>query len=473
MKRTAEQVWNECLTFIEGNVSPNVFDTWFKPIRPVKLEDRTLTIEVPSPMYYEWLETHYLDLLRAALTRVLGRGAGLMYQVRMSNRNPRKKALTFPASAKPPVDTRNPLPSLNGGGKTPPNPFVIPGIQKIKIDSNLNPHYTFDNFIEGPNNRLARNAGLSIAKRNTLTFNPLFIYGGVGLGKTHIANAIGVEVKRRSPDKNVLYVSMEKFVQQYVAAATNSSRADFINFYQMVDVLIIDDVQFLAGKSRTQDVFFHIFNHLHREKKQLIFTSDKAPIDLKDVEGRILSRFNWGLTAELKAPDYKTRLQIIRHKLREDGVEMPDEVVEYIASQIKTNIRDIEGVLTGLIAQATFNQREINLDLAREVVGNFVKQKKPEFSCDMIKQIVAQYFGLTMKEFESNSRKRTIVQARQISMYLAKKYTKASLETIGRHIGKKDHATVVYSLQVVRNLIDVDKKFRHIVRDIEALLVES
>jgi len=471
MKRTAGQVWNACLEFIKTNTTPEVFDTWFKPVKAVKLEDKILTIEVPTAMYYEWLETHYLDLLRAALTKVLGRNAGLMYQVKMSNRPGPKNNLTFPGSHTPRVDTSNQTDRL-GNTRKIMNPFIIPGIEKIKIDSNLNPNYTFDNFVEGPNNRLARNAGLAIARRNSLTFNPLFIYGGVGLGKTHIANAIGVEIKRLNPEKNVLYVSMEKFVQQYITSATNGARNDFIHFYQMVDVLIIDDVQFLAGKSRTQNVFFHIFNHLHREKKQLVFTSDKAPVDMKDVESRILSRFNWGLTAELKSPDFNTRKKIILNKLRQDGVRMPEEVVDYIAAQVKTNIRDIEGVLTGIIAQAAFNQREINLELAQEVISNFIKQQKPEFSCEMIKQIVAEYFGLSMKDFESNSRKRKIVQARQISMYLAKKYTKASLETIGKRIGNKDHATVIYSLNVVRNLIDVDKKFRYLLQDIEALLVE-
>jgi len=471
MERTAGQVWQECLEFIRTNTTPEVFDTWFKPIKPVKLENKVLTIEVPTAMYYEWLETHYLDLLRAALTKVLGRRAGLMYQVRMSNRPDNQSNLTFPGAATPRVDTSNRPENIPGKQKIV-NPFIIPGIEKIKIDSNLNPNYTFDNFVEGPNNRLARNAGLAIARRSSLTFNPLFIYGGVGLGKTHIANAIGVEIKRMNPEKNVLYVSMEKFVQQYITSTTNGARNDFIHFYQMVDVLIIDDVQFLAGKSGTQNVFFHIFNHLHREKKQLVFTSDKAPIDLKDVESRILSRFNWGLTAELKAPDFNTRKKIIENKLLQDGVQMPPEVVEYIAAHVKSNIRDIEGVITGIIAQAAFNQRNIDLELAKEVISHFVKQQKPEFSCDMIKQVVAEYFGLSMKDFESNSRKRKIVQARQISMYLAKKYTKASLETIGKRIGNKDHATVIYSLNVVKNLIDVDKKFRYLVHDIEALLVE-
>ncbi len=470
---TAQQVWNLCLDFIRENTTQEVFETWFKPIKPVKLDGKILTIEVPTPLYYEWLETHYLNLLRAALQKALGRNAGLMYQVRMSNKKdaPRRD-ITIMGSKTPRVDTRNK--ALNEQKKSEKiiNPFVIPGIEKVKIDSNLNPNYTFDNFIEGPNNRLARNAGLAVARRNSLSFNPLFIYGGVGLGKTHIANAIGVEIKRMNPEKNVLYVSMEKFTQQYTSSVVNHTRDDFIHFYQMVDVLIIDDVQFLSGKPGVQKVFFHIFNHLHSEKKQLIFTSDKSPVDLKDVEMRLLSRFKWGLSAELKSPDYKTRLKIIQNKLLRDGVVMPEEVIDYVAKNVNTNIRDIEGVLTGIIAQAAFNHKEINLELAEEVVSNFVKHKKPEYSCEMIKRIVAQYFDMDISSFESKSRKRSIVQARQISMYLAKKYTKASLETIGKHIGNKDHATVIYSLTVVQNLMEMDKKFRNTVKDIEAMLIE-
>ncbi len=470
---TAQQVWNACLQFIKENTTPDIFDTWFKPIKPVKLEDKILTVEVPTALYYEWLETHYLNLLRTALQKTLGRNAGLMYQVRMSNRKDKpKRDLTFPGSNTPKVDTRNKTFGKQDQTGKIINPFVIPGIEKVKIDSNLNPNYTFDNFVEGPNNRLARNAGLAAARRNSLSFNPLFIYGGVGLGKTHIANAIGVETKRMYPDKNVLYVSMEKFTQQYTSSVVNHTRDDFIHFYQMVDVLIIDDVQFLSGKPGVQKVFFHIFNHLHSEKKQLIFTSDKSPVDLKDVEMRLLSRFKWGLAAELKTPDYETRLKIIKNKLWQDGVVMPDEVIDYIARNVKTNIRDIEGVLTGLIAQAAFNHKEINLPLAEEVVSHFIKQKKPEYSCEMIKRIVAQYFDLDIHTFDSNSRKRAVVQARQISMFLAKKYTKASLETIGRNIGKKDHATVIYSLNVVKNLMEVDKKFRKIVNEIESMLIE-
>ncbi len=460
-------IWEECLAFIRSNTSPEVFDTWFKPVRAVSVENKTLTIEVPSHLYYEWLETHYVKLLHAALTKTLGRGAKLVYTVRMSNKST-GASLQYPGKEKPSVPIHNHSPHK---GQEIKNPFVIPGVQKIRVNSNLNPNYTFENFIEGKHNRLARSAGLAIAKQaEKVAFNPLFIYGGVGLGKTHLANAIGIEIKRLFPDKNVLYVSMEKFTQQYTSSVINNTRNDFINFYQMMDVLIVDDVQSLAGKEGAQKVFFQIFNHLHQNKKLLIFTSDQSPAEMKDIKVRLLSRFKWGLTAELKSPDYETRVQIIKDKIRRDGIRMPEEVIHFIAKNVTSNIREMEGVLTSLIAHAAFGHSEINLELAEEVVGIFIKSKKPQFTCDMIKQIVVDYFGLQPEDLESKSRKRAIVQARQIAMYLSKKFTKASLEQIGKKIGKKDHATVIYSLKVVNDLMDTDKKFRKIVSEIEEAL---
>ncbi len=466
---SANQVWKNCLKFIRENVPADVYDAWFKPIKPVSLEGQVLTIEVPSNLYYEWLETHFLDLLRAALVKNIGPQARLKYLVRMTNKPQSDHThLAYPGRTTPQVDTRN---YRSHTRKEIKSPFVVPGVEKIRIDSQLNPNYTFDNFIEGPNNRLAVSAGKSIAKfLGNTSFNPLFIYGGVGLGKTHLANAIGLEVKRLHPDKNVLYVSTEKFTQQYTSAVVNNTRDDFIHFYQMIDVLIVDDVQFLAGKTGVQKVFFQIFNHLHQNKKQLIFTSDKAPVDMRDVEIRLLSRFKWGLAAELKSPDFATRQKIIRSKLLHDGVEMPEEVIDYIARHVRSNIREIEGVLTSMIAQSAFNHKPLNLELAREVIGNFVQQRKPVYTCDMIQKIVAEYFNLRVEDLQSKSRRREIVQARQISMYLSKKFTDSSLDQIGSRIGKRNHATVIYALKTVKNLMDVDKRFRQVVQELENTL---
>ena len=347
------------------------------------------------------------------------------------------------------------------------NPFVIPGIRNIKIESQLNPNYNFENFLEGDSNRLARSAGMAVAnKPGGTSFNPLLIFGGVGLGKTHLAHAIGVEIKDKYPDRTVLYISAEKFTQQYIESVKKNTRNDFIHFYQLIDVLIIDDVQFFSGKSGTQDVFFHIFNHLHQNGKQVILTSDKAPVDMQDIEQRLLSRFKWGLSAELQNPDYETRISILKNKLYRDGVEMPEEIVEYVAKNIKTNIRELEGAIISLIAQSSFNKKEVTLELAQKVVEKFVKNTKREVSIDYIQKVVSDYFEMDVATLQSKTRKRHIVQARQLAMFFAKKYTKASLASIGSQIGKRDHATVLHACKTVDNLAETDKQFRKYIEDL-------
>jgi chromosomal replication initiator protein len=347
------------------------------------------------------------------------------------------------------------------------NPFVIPGIRNVKIESQLNPNYSFENFLEGDSNRLARSAGLAVAsKPGGTSFNPLLIFGGVGLGKTHLAHAIGVDIKDKYPEKTVLYISAEKFTQQYIDSVKKNNRNDFIHFYQIIDVLIIDDVQFLSGKTGTQDVFFHIFNHLHQNGKQVILTSDKAPVDMQDIEQRLLSRFKWGLSAELQTPDFETRVSILKNKLYRDGVEMPNDIIEYIAKNIKTNVRELEGAIISLIAQSSFNKKEINIDLARIIVEKFVKNTKREVSIDYIQKVVSDYFQMDIDTLQSKTRKRHIVQARQLAMFFAKKFTKASLASIGSQIGKRDHATVLHACKTVDNLTSTDKQFKKYVEDI-------
>ena len=351
------------------------------------------------------------------------------------------------------------------------NPFVIPGIRNLQIESQLNPNYTFENFLEGDSNRLARSAGIAVSnKPGGTSFNPLLIYGGVGLGKTHLAHAIGVDVKQKYPDKTVLYISAEKFTQQYVDSVKKNTRNDFIHFYQVIDVLIVDDVQFLSGKSGTQDVFFHIFNHLHQNGKQVILTSDKAPIDMQDIEQRLLSRFKWGLSAELQNPNYETRVSILKNKLYRDGVEIHDDVIEFVAKNINSNVRELEGAIISLIAQSSFNKAEITVDLAKEVINKFVKNNRREVSIDYIQKVVSDYFQMDIQTLQSKTRKRHIVQARQIAMYFAKKFTKASLASIGSQIGRRDHATVLHACKTVDNLSFTDKQFRKYVEDLNQKL---
>ncbi|QXP74116.1 chromosomal replication initiator protein DnaA [Tenacibaculum sp. AHE15PA] len=468
MTKTADSVWNECLSFIKDNIKSQAYKTWFEPIKPTKLAGEALTIQVPSKFFYEWLEEHYIKLLRVALVRELGSEAKLIYDVRMEN----TYSSNSPQTVKIPSSNRNPLKPQKvtvplESKRELKNPFIIPGLQKVKIESQLNPNYNFNNFVEGDANRLARSAGMAVAnKPGGTSFNPLLIYGGVGLGKTHLAHAIGVEIKDKYADKTVLYISSEKFTQQFIDSVKSNTRNDFIHFYQMVDVLIIDDVQFLSGKTGTQDVFFHIFNHLHQNGKQVILTSDKAPVDMQDIEQRLLSRFKWGLSAELQAPDFETRVSILQNKLYRDGVEMPEEIVEYIAKNIKSNVRELEGVIISMIAQASFNRKEFTVELAKEIVDKFVKNTKKEVSIDYIQKVVSKYFDMDVATLQSKTRKRHIVQARQLAMFFAKRMTKSSLASIGSQIGKRDHATVLHACKTVDNLTETDKQFKKYVEDL-------
>ena len=473
MSVTAQSVWNNCLNFIKDNIQPQAYKTWFEPIKAVKLTENALSIQVPSKFFYEWLEEHYVKILKVSLTKELGESAKLVYVIKMENTYGNKQPFTekIPSSNRGAVKSQHIEIPLKNKSPELKNPFVIPGIRNVKIESQLNPNYSFENFLEGDSNRLARNAGLAVAnKPGGTSFNPLLIFGGVGLGKTHLAHAIGVDIKDKYPEKTVLYISAEKFTQQYIDSVKKNNRNDFIHFYQIIDVLIIDDVQFLSGKTGTQDVFFHIFNHLHQNGKQVILTSDKAPVDMQDIEQRLLSRFKWGLSAELQNPDFETRVSILKNKLYRDGVEMPDDIIDYVAKHIKTNVRELEGAIISLIAQSSFNKKEITISLAKDIVEKFVKNTKREVSIDYIQKVVSDYFQMDVDTLQSKTRKRHIVQARQLAMFFAKKFTKASLASIGSQIGKRDHATVLHACKTVDNLSSTDKQFRKYVEDLSKKL---
>ena len=468
MEEATKKVWAKCLEFIKDNIDEQPFLTWFAPIVPVTLEGKTLKIKVPSQFVYEWLEDNYIGLLKSAMTYTLGEGARLIYiidspvdkkQLPSTNRPElAKQSLTLATEAKDP--------ELK-------NPFVIPGIREITVDPQLNLHQNFDNFVEGESNRLARSAGIAVAnKPGGTAFNPLFIFGGVGLGKTHLAHAIGVDIKEKYPKKKVLYVSAEKFTQQFISASTAKDKDknnlnDFIHFYQLIDVLIVDDIQFLSGKVKTQDAFFHIFNHLHQTGKQVILTSDKAPVDLFDIEQRLLSRFKWGLSAELTTPDYNTRYKILQNKFYTDGAEISEDIIAYLAENIRTNIRELEGVSNSLIAQAAFNRKEYSIELAQSIIEKSVKNSQCDLTIDHIQQIIADYFNLDIESLHSKTRKRNVVQARQLAMFFSKKYTKSSLSTIGSQIGQRDHATVLHACKTVENLMETDREFKKYVSDLE------
>lgn len=467
------QIWNDCLAIIKDNVQPLSYRTWFEPIKPLKIEGEVLTIQVPSPFFYEYLEEQYIDILRKTLRKVIGKNAKLEYNVVMSDQQTDSSSLTvnYPTNNNLKLNNRPISAPLSSDINTIKNPFVIPGIQKLHIDPQLKKDNSFENFVEGECNRLARSAGYAVAQNPGGTaFNPLMIYGESGLGKTHLAQAIGIEVKEHFPEKVVLYVNANKFITQYSEATRNNTRNDFLHFYQMIDVLIIDDVQEFAGKEKTQETFFHIFNHLHQLGKQLILTSDKSPIEIKGIEQRLLSRFKWGLTTDLQAPDYETRLAILKKKTYKDGLNMPDEVLEYIAQNISTNVRELEGALISLLAQSTLNKKAITVDLAIDMINKIVKQSKHEITIDYIQKIVCDYFNMPIDSIQSKTRKREIVQARQIAMFFSKTLTKSSLASIGAQIGNKDHATVLHACKTVNNLIDTDKHFRLDVEEIEKRL---
>ncbi len=474
MSKDYKTIWNNCLRIIRDTLqNEQVYNTWFLPIVPVQLEDNVLTLQVPSHFFYEWLEEHYIDILKKTIRRELGPGGMLRYSVVVEQSiegSPYKTLL--PSSGRKAVHNMPkdiPININKDNDKELPNPFTIPGIQKIKIHSQLNENYTLENFVEGDCNRLARSAGYAVAENPGRTsFNPLLLYGNAGLGKTHLAHAIGIKTKENFPDKTVLYVTAEQFSQQFREAVVNNNVNDFIHFYEMIDVLIIDDIYFWENKvPKTQDTFFHIFNYLHQRNKQIIITSDKAPAELSGLEPRLMSRLKWGLSADLQAPNVETRIAILKQKLENDGIEMPYEVIEYIAYNINNNVRELEGALISLMAQSSLNKKQITLDLAKQMIDKFVKNTAREITIDYIQKVICDYFNLPIESIQSHTRKREIVQARQLAMYFAKKMTKSSLAIIGLQCGNKDHATVLHACKTVTNLTETDKKFRFWVEELE------
>ena len=475
MNRDLNDIWNECLQMFRENVPPQAYSTWFEPIKPVDYRDGLLTIQVPSDFFYEYLESRFIKVIKATIRKVLGPEGKLEYSIMMDTDENKPVVVRQPSVDR--TNTTNPPKQIqinfDKSESSMLNPFVLPGIKKINIESNLNESNCFENFVTGECNRVAYEAGVAIAKNPGKTsFNPMFIFSPTGMGKTHICQAIGLETKKYHPELTVLYVNAEQFLMQFQAScrnnnSKNSSRDDFVHFYQMIDVLIIDDIQFLADKVKTQEAFFHIFNHLQQNDKQLIFTCDKPPAELNGMEQRLISRFKWGLSAEMTVPDVVTRRNILKRKAYNEGVEMPDDVINFIAEHIKSNVREMEGFLVSLIAQSSLNRKAITIGLARQIAERFVNSSNREITINYIITSVCEEMGTSQEDFFKSTRKRNVVQARQLSMYFAKKYTKASLVVIGEKCGKNDHATVIHALKTIDNLLETDKQFRAMTEKIE------
>lgn len=503
MEQTPEAVWKECLDIIRDNISRQSFKTWFEPLKAVSLEQDEnllkLTIQLPSRFYYEWLEEHYFALLRKTITKVLGPQGRLYYNIVIEKKEDTASeqggaSMQLPARQpgnEPPAGARRPppqqpttsssstpmqSPEKPGNAPTGPsgtpqpviaNPFVIPGIQKAQIDSQLNTSYTFERFIEGDCNRLARSAALAIAQEpGTTSFNPFLIYGGVGLGKTHLIQAIGNYVQRNRSAESVLYVSSERFTNEFVQAIQHNRASQFSLFYRQIDLIIIDDVQFFGGKEKTQEEFFHIFNALHQAGKQIVLSADRSPREIQGIEERLLSRFQWGLSADLQPPELETRIAILNRKAEDDGIDFSPDVIEFIAHNIKSNIRELEGALIRLLAHATLHKREVDLSLTKEVLRDLIRETRVNLTIEEIQRIVCEYFDIPEDLVRARTRKREVVQARQVAMYFSKLLTQHSLKTIGLHFGGRDHSTVIHANQSVENQIETDGKFSEMINEI-------
>ena len=450
-------LWNRCLQIIRDNVPPQAYKTWFLPIKPLKYEDKTLVLQVPSQFFYEFLEEQFIDLLRQSILKVFGEGSKLMYNVMVVNNPP----------------TTVPLPPHTGHAATTPAKPVVKDVPRqplvSELDSHLKGDYNFETFIEGESNKLSRSVAEAVALNPAKTiFNPLFIYGASGVGKTHLVNAIGTKIKELYPNKRVLYVSAHLFQVQYTDSVRNNTVNDFINFYQTIDVLIIDDIQEFAGVTKTQNTFFHIFNHLHQNGKQLILTSDRSPVLLQGVEERLITRFKWGMVAELEKPTVELRRNILLNKIRRDGLQFPSEVVDYIAENVSDSVRDLEGIIISIMAHATIYNRDIDLELAQRIVKKVSHNENKPITVDGIIQAVCTHYNLDPSIIHTKSRKRDVVQARQVAMYLAKTHTDFSTARIGNLIGNRDHATVLHACKTIKALREVDKAFQVELDEIQA-----
>jgi len=473
MEMEYDILWKECLNVFRDNLDIETYKSWFEPIKPVAYEDDKLTLMLPSPFFYEYLEENFIELIKATLRKVFGPKIKLDYKIIINSssaqKNPNKSTMTIPGNlVAAPENSPITLVKTNVSY----NPLIIPGIQKVKIETNLKKELNFDRYVIGKSNRVATTIGKKIAEKPGQTaFNPLFIHGITGNGKTHLVNAIGMQAKEMHSDKIVYYETSNDFQNRYQKSVQDKNIQEFINFYKNIDILIIDDIQDLTGKEGTQKIFFNIFNLFHQNNKQLIFTADRPPVELDGFFDRLLTRFKWGMTTEIEVPDFETRLQILKQKAYDNGCsEIPEKVFELIAESINSSIRELEGALLSIITYATVESSKISIDLAKKVLKNLTKEKKIEQTPERIINLVAQYFNLNEKAIKAKTRKREVVTARHFAMYYLKSLTNMSLTSIGQLFGGKDHATVLYASKVVNDLSVTDKEFKKIKEDLDRLI---
>lgn len=456
MDQSALSIWTACLASIQGQVPSQSFKTWFEPVKAAKLENGELTVQVPSQFFYEWLEEHYYSLIKATISRFMGEDARLTYVV-VPPDEAGSGSDVHPAAAIR-LENAPVAPAIRLG----PSFSLTESVENLPpAKTFLNPRYTFNNFIKGDSNQLARAAASAVSNNpGGTSFNPLVIYGGTGLGKTHLIQAIGNYAFEAGKAKRVCYVSSEKFTIEFVDAIQSDKTREFSNYYRSMDLLIVDDIQFFSGKEKTQDSFFHTFNTLHQMGKQIVLSSDKPPKDLRGLDERLISRFQWGLTADIQPPDLETRTAILRKKCEDDNIEIPQEVLDFIATNVTSNIRELEGCYISLLAKASLENREINLELARDVLRLVVSDVRSPITVEEIQRQVAEFYDIPPDLLRAKTRKQEIVSARQVAMYLAKEMTNCSLKTIGLHFGGRDHSTVIHAYQSVEDQIKLDSKYR-------------
>ena len=463
MNLSPEQLWDKCLALIRENISEQQYNAWFKRtvFESFTKETKTVLLRVPSPFVYEYLEENYVDLLRKVLTRAFGNGVNLSYRIVTDSENKKTQVVE---GDEPAEESMRPQQRTHANE----SPTMLDSAPQQQIDSQLNPNLTFKNYIEGNSNKLPRAMGQTISEHpQNMQFNPFFVFGPSGCGKTHLINAIGVEAKRLHPEKRVLYISARLFEVQYTNAVLRNTINDFINFYQTIDMLIVDDIQEWEDKKGTQNTFFHIFNHLFRNGKRIILASDRPPVELKGMNERLITRFSCGLIAELEKPNVQLCVDILESKIRHDGLSIPEDVVKFIASTANGSVRDLQGVINSLMAYSVVYNCGIDMQLAQRIIKRSVKVDDNPLTVDEIIESVCQHYNVTPANINSRSRKKDFVMARQVAVYLAQKYTKLPASRIGRLVGGRDHSTVIYSCNQVERRMKIDQKFLSEITSIE------